>query len=87
MTAFTRVERDISSYYILGFSSTNANKDGRFRRLTVRLRRRSNLRVEAKDGYYADRDFAHTARGDREASSVPGRAARSRTPARRCHVR
>jgi len=64
--AFTRVERDISSYYILGFSSTNANKDGRFRRLTVRLRSRSNLRVEAKDGYYADRDFAHTARGDRE---------------------
>src|SRR5438093_10755863 len=62
--AFTRVERDISSYYILGFSSTNANKDGRFRRLTVRLRSRSNLRVEAKDGYYADRDVAHTARSD-----------------------
>jgi len=64
--AFARVERDISSYYILGFSSTNTNKDGRFRRLTVRLRNHSNVKVEAKDGYYADRDFAHTARGDRE---------------------
>jgi VWFA-related protein len=64
--AFARVERDISSYYILGFSSTNPNKDGRFRRLTVRLRNRSNLKVDAKAGYYADRDFAHTAKGDRE---------------------
>jgi VWFA-related protein len=64
--AFTKVERDISSYYILGFSSTNTDKDGRFRRLTVRLKNRSNARVEAKDGYYADRDFAHTAKTDRE---------------------
>jgi VWFA-related protein len=64
--AFTKVARDISSYYILGFSSTNMDKDGRFRRLTVRLKNRSNARVEAKDGYYADRDFAHTAKTDRE---------------------
>ena len=64
--AFTKVERDISSYYILGFSSTNPNRDGRFRRLTVRLKNRSNAKVEAKEGYYADRDFAHTAKTDRE---------------------
>jgi VWFA-related protein len=64
--AFTRVERDISSYYMLGFSSTNTSRDGRFRRLTVRVRNRANLKVDAKNGYYADRDFAHTAKGDRE---------------------
>src|SRR5205085_2550072 len=58
--AFSKVERDISSYYILGFSSTNTNKDGRFRRISVRLKNRQNAKVEAKDGYYADRDFAHT---------------------------
>jgi len=64
--AFSKVERDISSYYILGFSSANGSRDGRFRRLTVRIRNRSNLKVEAKSGYYADRDFAHTAKTDRE---------------------
>ena len=64
--AFTKVERDISSYYILGFSSTNPARDGRFRRLTVRVRNRTNVKVDAKNGYYADRDFAHTAKGDRE---------------------
>jgi VWFA-related protein len=64
--AFAKVERDISAYYILGFASTNNRKDGRFRRLSVRVKSRGNLRVQAKDGYYADRDFAHTARTDRE---------------------
>jgi hypothetical protein len=64
--AFSRVERDISSYYLLGFSSTNTSRDGRYRRITVRVRQRSALKVQAKEGYYADRDFAHTARTDRE---------------------
>src|SRR5215813_1687279 len=64
--AFARVERDISSYYLLGFSSTNTNRDGRYRRITVRVRSRSGLKIQAKEGYYADRDFAHTARADRE---------------------
>jgi VWFA-related protein len=65
--AFSKVVRDISSYYILGFASTNGNKDGRFRRISVRLRKRTGLKVEARDGYYADRDFAHTGKSDREA--------------------
>jgi len=64
--AFTRVERDISAYYLLGFASTNSNRDGRFRRITVHVRNRSGVKIQAKEGYYADRDFAHTARADRE---------------------
>jgi VWFA-related protein len=64
--AFTRVIRDISSYYVLGYSSTNPNKDGRFRRISVRVKDRSGLQIEARRGYYAERDFAHTSRSDRE---------------------
>ena len=31
--AFDKVEKDISSYYILGYASTNPKQDGRFRRI------------------------------------------------------
>ena len=64
--AFTKVTRDISSYYILGFASTNPARDGRFRRITVKLKSQSDAKVEAREGYYADRDFTHTAKADRE---------------------
>jgi VWFA-related protein len=63
--AFTQVQRDTSSYYLLGYSSTNAEKDGRFRRISVRVKK-PDLRVEHRAGYYAERDFAHTGRQDRE---------------------
>jgi VWFA-related protein len=63
--AFARVQRDMSAYYLLGYSSSNAAKDGRFRRIQVRMKK-DGLRVEARAGYYADRDFTHTSRTDRE---------------------
>jgi VWFA-related protein len=64
--AFGRVVRDISSYYIIGYASTNPEKDGRYRRISVRLKNKSDAKVEAREGYYADRDFTHTAKADRE---------------------
>jgi VWFA-related protein len=63
--AFARVQRDMSAYYLLGYSSTNPVKDGRFRRIQVRVKR-DGLRIEARAGYFAERDFAHTSRSDRE---------------------
>ena len=42
--AFAKVEKDISSYYILGFDSTNPAKDGRFRRITIRLKNTKHRR-------------------------------------------
>jgi VWFA-related protein len=65
--AFTKVVKDISSYYIIGFASSNTSKDGRFRRISVRLRARPGMKIEARDGYYAERDFAHSGKSDREA--------------------
>ena len=66
--AFRRVQLDMSAYYLLGYSSSNPNKDGRFRRIKVSLANEdTGYSVEARSGYYADRDFAHTSRSDREA--------------------
>ncbi|HEX5106834.1 MAG TPA: VWA domain-containing protein [Vicinamibacterales bacterium] len=66
--AFTRVQRDLAAYYLLGYTSTNTAQDGRYRRIQVRLsKEHANLRVESRDGYYANRSFANTNRRDREA--------------------
>jgi VWFA-related protein len=62
---FDRVVNDTSAYYVLGYSSTNPARDGRFRRIRVRLKR-SDLKLEYRSGYYAPRDFAHSTKDDRE---------------------
>jgi VWFA-related protein len=62
---FDRVVADTTSYYLLGYTSTNPERDGRFRRIRVTLVR-PGLKLEYRAGYYAARDFAHSGREDRE---------------------
>src|SRR5882757_4232678 len=62
---FSQVQKDSSAYYVLGFTSTNAMKDGRFRHLKVQLNR-ADLKLDYRSGYYAGRDFEHLNRADRE---------------------
>jgi hypothetical protein len=63
---FERVVDDTSAYYVLGYGSTNPARDGRYRRLSVKVSR-PGLRLEYRSGYYAARDFAHATKDDREA--------------------
>ena len=69
--AFARVQRDLAAYYLLGYSSTNPSRDGRFRRITVRVNANrpelKGISVDARQGYYAGRSFANTNNRDREA--------------------
>ncbi len=62
---FSQVQKDSSAYYVLGFTSTNSLKDGRFRHLKVQLNR-PDLKLDYRSGYYAGRDFEHLNRADRE---------------------
>jgi len=47
-----RVVTDMSSYYLLGYSSTNAKADGRYRTIRVRVKR-PGIDVRARKGYQA----------------------------------
>jgi VWFA-related protein len=63
---FTQVQKDTSAYYVLGFTSMNPAKDGRYRHLKVTVNR-ADVKLEYRPGYYAGRDFVHLNRADREA--------------------
>ncbi len=54
-TAFQRIVDDNSSYYVMGYYSTNERRDGRFRRIEVRVKDRPGLVVRARKGYVAPR--------------------------------
>jgi VWFA-related protein len=62
---FSVVQKDTSAYYVLGYTSSNHLKDGRYRRLKVTVNR-PDVRLEYRAGYYADRDYQHMKSTDRE---------------------
>ncbi|HVO58213.1 MAG TPA: VWA domain-containing protein [Dongiaceae bacterium] len=65
---FSQVQKDTSAYYILGYTSTNHLRDGRFRHIKVVINRADgkDIKLDFRQGYYAGRDFAHSNRADRE---------------------
>jgi VWFA-related protein len=62
--AVRRISSDLRSYYLLGYTPTNDTFDGRFRKITVKVRRRG-VDVRARSGYFAVRSsgpvLAHVA--------------------------
>jgi len=81
----SRVVEDVSSYYLLTYSSSNPKLDGRFRAITVRVKR-EGVKVRARRGYRgrtADELVSSTATpgaaGKTMAASTPANA---RTPFR-----
>ena len=63
--AFTGVQQDNSTYYLLGYSSSNTKSDGRFRRIRVEVNR-AGVKVQARPGYYAPKNFRQFTQEDKE---------------------
>src|SRR5215471_13161429 len=62
---FDRVQRDTSVYYVLGYTSNNPLRDGRYRHIQVKINR-AGLNLEFRKGYYAPKDFQHFNSDDKE---------------------
>ena len=73
---FQQVQEENSSYYLLGYYTSNKDADGKFRRVRVEVTRSTldtrggRLRVKHRPGYFAPRDFGRMSRGDRERQLV-----------------
>jgi len=63
--AFAQVQRDTSAYYAIGFHSTDTARDGRYRKLTIKINK-PGIKLEFRPGYYAPADFKHSGKEDRE---------------------
>jgi VWFA-related protein len=63
--AFAQVQRDTSEYYAIGFHSSNPARDGKYRRLAIKVNR-PGVKIDYRRGYYAPADFKHSGREDRE---------------------
>ena len=50
---FRQIAEELQAQYLFGYYSTDERADGGFRRITVRAPKRSDLRVRARQGYYA----------------------------------
>lgn len=56
-TGIVRIGRESSSYYLLGYAPGTIPRDGRFRKIEVRVRRPGAI-VRARRGYFAPSDVA-----------------------------
>jgi VWFA-related protein len=63
--AFQRIQQDTSAYYVIGFRSTDTLRDGRYRRLTIKINR-PGVKLEYRPGYYAPADYKHANKDERE---------------------
>jgi VWFA-related protein len=72
--AWKRIADDMSSYYLLGYYSTNTKPDGKLRSITVRVRR-DGVHVRARRGYRAPTVEETTAARTAPAAAATGDAA------------
>ena len=60
------VQQDSSTYYLLGYHSTNPARDGRYRRISVKVNV-PGAKIDFRRGYYAPADYRHSTKEDKEA--------------------
>jgi VWFA-related protein len=52
-TAFTEIQDELRSQYVLAYKPENFDSDGRYRAISVNVPGRPNVKIRARKGYYA----------------------------------
>jgi VWFA-related protein len=61
-----QAEQSVSSYYIIGYYTTNAALDGKFRRIKISLNRDLAANLDYRQGYFAGKQFSKFTAADKE---------------------
>jgi VWFA-related protein len=59
-------QKDISSYYILGYYTSNAALDGKFRKIKVQIGKNLSAKLDYRSGYFASKEFKKFDSSDKE---------------------
>ncbi len=65
-SGIVRAQRSVSSYYILGYYTSNTEQNGRFRRIKVTLKGYPGASLDYRQGYYAGKVFSKFTDADKE---------------------
>ncbi|MGB2662835.1 MAG: VWA domain-containing protein, partial [Candidatus Acidiferrum sp.] len=65
-TGIVQAEKAVSSYYIIGYYTTNIAQDGKFRRVKISLSEGIPANLDYRQGYYAGKQFAKFTTADKE---------------------
>lgn len=61
-----QAEQSVSSYYIIGYYTSNTAPDGRFRRIKISLNRIVSASLDYRQGYFASKQFNKFTAADKE---------------------
>jgi VWFA-related protein len=59
-------EQSVSSYYILGYYTTNKAQDGKFRRIKISLNTNLSANLDYRQGYFAGKQFSRFSAAEKE---------------------
>ncbi len=62
----TQAQQSVQSYYILGYYTSNAALDGRFRRIKITVNPQLDAKLDFRQGYYAGKVFGKFTVADKE---------------------
>ena len=65
-SGIVQAQQAISDYYIVGYYTTNTERDGKFRRIRISLKKDQEAKLDYRQGYYADKEFKKFNDVDRE---------------------
>ena len=61
-----QAQQAIADYYVIGYYTTNAERDGKFRRVKISLAQNAEAKLDYRQGYYADKEFKRFTTVDKE---------------------
>ena len=66
VSGIVQAEQAITSYYVIGYYSSNNNLDGKFRRVKITLKETPTAKLHHRQGYYAGKTFNKFTAADKE---------------------